>query len=73
MACKNTVESAAGQVECCRKRAVGMPDDAGRAAVLARSEDIYRQALDNYEQARKKPWVFLSAVLMGFHHIKEQR
>lgn len=33
--CKNTVGSAAGQVECCVKRAKMMPGDAGIAAVLA--------------------------------------
>jgi len=67
----NTVESAAAQLDACRKKpaqAVGDPD---AAAVLARSEDIYRQAVDLYHQHLRKPWIWLPATLMGFRTITE--
>ena len=68
---RNTVESAAAQLDACRKKfaqAVGDPD---AAAVLARSEDIYRQAVDLYHQYLRKPWIWLPATLMGFRNIIE--
>ena len=40
------------------------------AAVLERSESIYRQAVDHYNQTLRKPWVYPPAALMGFRIIQ---
>ena len=66
---KSTVESAAGQFAACKERAARTKDDPESAAVLARSEKIYRQAVDIYDRTLKKPGIFLPAILMGFRPI----
>ena len=63
---KSTLESAAGQLACCREKASRARGDPGAAAVLERSEKIYRQALDLYNQAMNKPWNYLPARIMGY-------
>jgi len=66
---KSTVESAAGQLAVHREKARKARDDPDAAAVLARSEDIYRQAVDIYNRTLQKPWNYLPARLMGYHRI----
>lgn len=66
---KSTVESAAGQLACCREKAARAQDDPGAAAVLERSEKIYRQAVDIYDRTLRKPGIFVPAMLMGFRLI----
>jgi len=66
---KNTVESAAGQLAVHREKARKARDDPDAAAVLARSEDIYQQAVDIYNRTLQKPWNYLPARLMGYHRI----
>lgn len=66
---KSTVESAAGQLRSCRERASMARDDPEATAVLERSENIYRQAVDLYERTIRKPWVFFPARLMGYQPI----
>ena len=66
---KNTVESAAGQLAAYRERVSKARGDPDATAVLARSEDIYRQAVNIYNQTLRKPWNYLPARLMGFHRI----
>ena len=63
---RSTVESAEGQLKAYRQKAGAAQDDPEAEAVLARSEKIYRQAVELYEQTRKKPLVYLPALLMGF-------
>ena len=66
---KSTVDSARAQLDIFRGKAHrgrGDPD----AAVLARSESIYRQAVDHYNQTLRKPWVYPPAALMGFRIIQ---
>ena len=63
---RSTVESAAGQLALCQKKRA---DDPAATDVLRRSESIYRQAVYLYEKTRKKPWVYLPALFMGFHAI----
>jgi len=65
----STVESAGVQLFACRERAAQILDAQEAAAVLARCEDIYLQALDLYHQHLRKPWIWLPAVLMGFGRI----
>ena len=67
---KSTVESAAGQLSVCRKKAAEARQDSGVAEVLRRSQSIYTQAVDHYNATLRKPWVYLPAVLMGFRPIK---
>ena len=67
---RSTVESAQGQMACCRQNAIRANTDPGAAAVLNRSEKIYRQAVELYNQTMRKPWVLLPALLMGYHVIK---
>ncbi|MDD6033387.1 MAG: hypothetical protein PUC47_07910 [Oscillospiraceae bacterium] len=69
---KSMVDSADSQRAFCRKKAAEAPHDAESAAVLARSEDICRQARENYERTRKKLWICLPAALMGFGPIKTE-
>lgn len=66
---KSTVESAAGQLAVWREKARKAPGDPDAVAVLTRSEDIYRQAVDIYNKTLGKPWNYLPARLMGFHYV----
>lgn len=66
---KSTVESAAGQLSICWENAGRAKDDRERAAVLERSENIYRQAVELYNQTLQKPWNYLPAILMGFKRL----
>lgn len=63
---KSTVDSAAAQLEICRRRAQERPADGEAAAVLRRSEDIYRQAQYQYRQSLCRPWIALPAFVMGY-------
>ena len=64
---QSTVESAKGQLAVCRERARKAQGDSEAAAVLERSEKIYRQAVELYNGTLRKPWYCLPALLMGFH------
>lgn len=66
---KSTVESAAGQLAVHRERARKARGDPEAAAILERSESIYRQAVDLYNRTLKKTWNYLPAHLMGYHRI----
>lgn len=61
----NTVESSAAQLAVCREKAL-KERGTEAAEILARSEKIYRQAVELYNQAMRKPWIYLPAVLMKF-------
>ena len=65
----STVESAAGQLASCRIRAAKAENDPEAAAILARSENIYRQAVELYNQTMRKPWIYLPAVMMKFEPV----
>jgi len=60
-----TVESAAIQADVCRKHAADK-NDPETLEILLRSEKIYQQAVQLYEQSRKNPWNCIPAFLMGF-------
>ena len=66
---KSTVESAARQFAVCREhvRCANGASEAG--AVLERSENIYRQAVDIYNRTMRRVWVYVPACLMGFRPI----
>lgn len=66
---QSMVKSAAGQLTVYRERLCRNPDDPETAAVLERSERIYRQAVDTYNQTLQKLWVCLPAALMGFKRL----
>lgn len=66
---KSTAESAAGQLAVYRERARKARDDPEAAAILDRSENIYRQAVDLYNETLRKPWNCLPAYLMGFRRM----
>ena len=66
---KSTVESARRQLAFHRERAA-KARSAPEAAVLERSESIYRQAVEHYNRTLHKPWIFPPAVLMGFRTIQ---
>lgn len=63
---KSMVDSAAEQVILYRHNAALATEDTDLAAVLARSESIYRQAAENYNTLLACPWVCLPAWLMDF-------
>lgn len=63
---KSTMESAKTQLKIFRERAHKARDDPDAAAVLERSESIYRQAVEHYNRTLHKPWVYPPAALMGF-------
>lgn len=69
---KSTVESAAGQLAAWREKARRAPSEPDTAAVIERSESIYRQAVELYDQALRRPWNYLPARLMGFHRISSR-
>ena len=62
----STVEYAAKQLACFRKKAANTQNDPEAAALLERSERIYRQAVEQYALSMEKPWIRLPASLMGF-------
>ena len=66
---KSIVESAGGQLAVCRENALKAQGDPEAAAILARSERIYQQAVELYNQTIHKAWVVLPAALMGYHAI----
>lgn len=66
---KSTVESAAGNLAAYQEKMRRVRNDPDAAAVLARSEDIYRLAVDIYNRTLQKPWNCLPAHLMGYHRI----
>ena len=66
---KYIVESAGRQLIVCQEKAMKTQNTSEARAVLARSEDIYRQALDLYNRSLQKPWNYLPAYLMGFRRI----
>lgn len=66
---KSTVESAAGQLSVCREKARKARGDTEAEAVLERSENIYRQAVDIYNKTLRKPWNYVPAHLMGYHRV----
>lgn len=68
---ESTVESAAKQLLICRKKAQDARNDLESTVVLVRSEKIYQQAVQNYNEKWKKPWVCVPAVLMGFRAIRK--
>ena len=45
---------------------------ASQVTVLYRSESIYRQAVDNYNYALHRPWVYIPARIMGFRRAPEE-
>ena len=63
---RSMLESAGGQLRLYRKKADGKRYDPELAAVLYRSESIYRQAVEHYNRTLHKPWVYLPGRLMGF-------
>lgn len=63
---KSIVDSALEQASACRKSTAS---DERAVGVLARSESILRQAVDNYNHALARPWNFLPGHLMGFHKL----
>ena len=65
-------DSAASQVTAFRRRLAQTPADREAAAVLYRSESIYRQAVDNYNHALRRPWVYIPARIMGFRRAPEE-
>lgn len=68
---KSTVESAKAQLVIFREKAQKSRDDPNVAAVLARSESIYRQAVEHYNRTLRRPWIYPPAALMGFRTIRE--
>lgn len=68
---KSTVESAKAQLVIFREKARKSKDAPYSAAVLARSESIYRQAVEHYNRTLRKPWIYPPAALMGFRTIRE--
>ena len=69
---QSIVDSAASQVTAFRRRLAQTPADREAAAVLYRSESIYRQAVDNYHHALHRPWVYIPARIMGFRRVPEE-
>jgi len=66
---KNMLESAACQLKTCRARAAQARGDPEAAAVLERSESIYRQAVALYNDTLRKPCNSLPAYLMGYRTV----
>lgn len=64
------VESAAEQLAACTRRAAADRCDPQLAEVLRRSESIYRQAVDHYNETLHRPWVCLPGRLMGFRPLQ---
>ena len=54
---KSTVESA---------RAVAHPEGEEYAAVLTRSESIFQQSVDHYNELFQRPWIGFPGRLLGF-------
>lgn len=66
---RSTVDSAAGQLAVSREKArTGDPE---AKEILVRSENIYRQAVELYNRAMKKPWIGLPGRLMGYQVIRK--
>lgn len=66
LARKSTVESARAQLVASRSRVIAHPENEEYAAVLARSESIFQQSVDHYNDLFRRPWVGFPARLLGF-------
>lgn len=62
----STVESATEQLAACRRKAAEADAGTMAAVVLARSERIYQQAVELYDQTLRKPRNAIPAHLMGY-------
>ena len=69
---RSTLEYAAGQMRSWREKAIKAEDDPHVAAVFRRSETIYQQAVDHYNDTLARPWIRLPAALMGFRPLKDR-
>lgn len=63
---KSTVESARAQLAASRSRAVAHPEGEEYAAVLTRSESIFQQSVDHYNELFQRPWIGFPGRLLGF-------
>ena len=68
---KSTVDSAWAQLAACRRKNAEMQCDPEFMQVLRRSESIYQQAVEHYNDALHRPWISLPGKLMGFPEIAE--
>jgi len=68
----STVESAARQLAVCRKRLTEAPGDPELKEVLARSESIYQQGVDLYNQTLDKLFFRLPGKMLGFYPIQRE-
>ena len=66
---QSTLQCAASQLAVCRRNAFKALADSDARAVAERSEKIYSQAVDLYNQTLRKPWYCLPALLMGFRFV----
>ena len=64
---KEMLDTAEKQFSDYRSRHICDRNDPEIAAILARSEHIYRQAVSHYNDVYYKSWVYYPAKLMGFH------
>lgn len=69
---RSMVDSAASQLAAFREKASDASAAPATAAILERSEGIYRQAVDLYHQTLKTYWCRFPAALMGFRPIPLQ-
>ena len=65
---QSMLECARSQLSVCRKK-TAEGDQSQNAVILERSERIYRQALDIYNQTLRKPWICIPAYLMGYRSV----
>ena len=68
---KSTVDSAALQLNIYRRQLSVSPHDPSLAAILSRSEHIYRQAVNHYNAALRSFWFRLPGHLLGFRTLPE--
>ena len=69
---KKTVDASRYQLTASRQqfmRARDGPDRKAAEELLTRSNDIYHQSLELYNDALHKPWNYLPAIIMGFRQL----
>lgn len=68
---ESTVVSAAGHFAMYQEKARKARGDPETDAILERSRNIYRQAVNQYNRTLRTAWVCLPARLMGYHRVHE--
>lgn len=69
---QSMLESAEIQLAIVHEQCAEAQDDPDKQGILNRSLDIYRQAIERYNETLRKPWNIVPGFLMGYRLKKDE-